>query len=191
MAMNGKYNGTNTATYGPAYHFFQKREKNQPPAPKKKVKKADEEAENSVAVRLEGEDTISVPVFDSCDEVRKKIEAHLKSPNVTNAGFRREIAKTYPEPRDIQSKVLNDFLNKSGPSAGNTSSVFYASYVYFEKMRLRDGKVKSKHRIEMEKAHPKGFDTKRRKDGKYITCMKGEKIRVVEDKLGVSKIVRY
>ncbi|CAG8957025.1 hypothetical protein HYFRA_00012505 [Hymenoscyphus fraxineus] len=191
MGMNGKTKGLNTATYGPAYRYFQKQEMTQGPVPKKRVKKADEEAENSISIRLDGEDTISVPVFDSCDEVRKKIEAHLRMPNVSNAGFRREITKTYPEAKAIQSKVLNDFLNKTGPSAGNTSSVFYAAYVYFEKMRLRDGNVKSKHRVEMEKRHPSGFDTKRRNEGRYYTCMEGQKISVTEDKFGVSHVHRY
>ncbi|CAG8970954.1 hypothetical protein HYALB_00000935 [Hymenoscyphus albidus] len=195
MGMNGKTNGKtkglNTATYGPAYRYFQKQEMTQGPVPKKRAKKADEEAENSISIRLDGEDTVSVPVFDSCDEVRKKIEAHLRMPNVSNAGFRREIAKTYPEAKAIQSKVLNDFLNKTGPSAGNTSSVFYAAYVYFEKMRLRGGNVKSKHRIEMEKRHPNGFDTKRRNEGRYYTCMEGQKISVTEDKFGVSHVHRY
>ena len=34
------------------------------------------------------------------------------------------------------------FMRKKGPAAGNTSMAFYASYVFFEKMRIRDGKPK-------------------------------------------------
>lgn len=96
----------------------------------------------------------------------------MANPSVTQAGFLREIAKTYSDGRKIQSKVLNDFLNKKGAYAGNTSSAFYASYVFFEKMRLRDEKPKSKHRTVMEQEHPGGFEVGRRID--RITCMVGE-----------------
>lgn len=123
-------------------------------------------------ITLEGEATRSVPVYDSCDEVRKKIRAHLREPSITQASFLREIAKTFDDGRKIQSKVLNDFLNKKGAFAGNTSATFYASYVFFEKMRLREGKPKSKHRMEMERIHEGGFETAKRRD--RITCMVGD-----------------
>jgi hypothetical protein len=41
-------------------------------------------------------------------------------------------------------------LGKRGPRAGNTSSVYYGSCVFFEKIRIRDGKAKTKTRLEME-----------------------------------------
>ena len=113
--------------------------------------KAEEEKKNDVSdIHLDGESEVDVPVYDTCDEARKKINAYLREPDVTQAGFLHKIAKTYPDGKKIQSKALNDFLNKKGPNAGNTSSVFYASYVFFEKMRLRDGKPKSKFQGEME-----------------------------------------
>lgn len=135
------------------------------------------------AIKLDGESTISVPIYDSCDEVRKKIRAYLREPGVTQAAFLREIAKTYPEEKKIQSKVLNDFLGKKGPSAGNTSSTYYAAYVFFEKLRIRDGKPKSKHREEMEKqwASEGGVDTKTPSSRGYF-CFGDE--RPVEDKYG-------
>lgn len=34
--------------------------------------------------------------------------------------------------------------------AGNTSEVFYTAYMYFEKLRLKEGKEKSEKTIEME-----------------------------------------
>ena len=117
---------------------------------KKKVKKEEEAKKNDVSgIQLDGDADVSVPVYDSCDEIRKS-SAYLREPQVIQAGFLREIAKTYTDGRKIQSKVLDDILSKKGASAGNTSTVFYASYVFFEKMRIRDGKPKSKHRQEME-----------------------------------------
>ncbi|KAH8598874.1 hypothetical protein B0O99DRAFT_480626, partial [Bisporella sp. PMI_857] len=119
---------------------------------KKKVKKDEQAKELDVsAIKLLGEEDVAVEVYDSCDEIRRKINAYLREPNVTQAGFLREIAKTYSDGRRIQSKVLNDFLSKKGATAGNTSAPFYASYVFFEKKRIREGKEKSKHRLEMER----------------------------------------
>lgn len=71
------------------------------------------------------------------------------------------MAQYHTQDKKIQSKQLADFRSKKGPYAGNTSSVFYASYVYFEKLRFKDGKAKSKSRLDMEKVHPMGFDTER------------------------------
>ncbi len=182
MGQNGRDKGSGCDTYVQAFKFFKKRELQGIKAPKKKVKKSEAIVKNDVSgIHLDGEAEVNVPVFDSCDEVRKKISAYLREPGVTQAGFLREIAKTYPEGKKIQSKVLNDFLGKRGASAGNTSSVFYSSYVFFEKMRIRDGKPKSKHRQEMEKQHPGGFDVKHRSDGR-VWCFGNQ--RPVEDKYG-------
>ena len=187
LGLSGKYKGDGSNTYYAASTFFKKREAQGIKAPKKRVKKGEERNDDLSAIRLEGEDTVSVPVFDSCDEVRKKIHAHLREPGVTQAAFLREIAKTYPEPKKIQSKVLNDFLGKKGASAGNTSAVFYSSYVFFEKLRIKDNKPKSKHRIQMEAEHgAEGFDIKHRHDRCWV--MAGESVR--EDKLGKLHVSR-
>jgi hypothetical protein len=174
MAQNGRMKGDNHAAYHLAFRFFQKREAKGIKVPKKKVKKVEEEKKLDVeGIKLPGEEETAVKVYDSCDEIRKKINAYLRQPGVTQAGFLREIAKTYPDGRKIQSKVLNDFLSKKGASAGNRSAVFYSAYVFFEKMRIKDGKPKSKHREEMERVHPRGFNTDRRNTG-WVTCMEGE-----------------
>jgi len=183
MGYTGKDKGSASNTYVEAYKFFKKRELQGIKVPKKKAKTAEEDAKSDVsAITLEGEATNEVLVFDTCDEVRKKIRAYLAQPGVTQAAFLREIAKTYGDGRKIQSKVLNDFLGKRGASAGNTSSVFYSSYVFFEKLRIKDGKPKSKHRQEMEKQYAgEGFDTKSRNDRGFY-CFVGE--TPVEDKYG-------
>jgi hypothetical protein len=46
--------------------------------------------------------------------------------------------------------MLNEFLGKKGLNLGNLSSIFYTSYVFFEKMRIRDSKPKTAFREEME-----------------------------------------
>ncbi|KAH7381118.1 hypothetical protein BKA64DRAFT_228884 [Cadophora sp. MPI-SDFR-AT-0126] len=187
MGQSGRDKGSGSNTYVQAFKFFKKREEQglKIAAPRKKKAKAAEGATSNNddldAIRLEGEEDVSVPVYDSCDEVRRKIRAYLAGSNGTQADFLRAIAKPFHDGRKIQSKVLHDFLGKKGASAGNTSAVYYGAYVFFEKMRIRDGKPKSKHRLDMEQAWPgKGMDTKRRLD--HVICRFDE--RPWEDKLG-------
>ncbi|KAK2604147.1 hypothetical protein N8I77_007101 [Diaporthe amygdali] len=116
-------------------------------------------------IHLDGEETDSVPVFDTCDVIRKKITTHLlKTPGLTQAQFCRDLYAQLKAPtcKSIQSKMLNDFRGKKGPTAGCTSSVYYAAYVYFEKLRIAEGKSKSNHRLEMEAIYPRrGMDRER------------------------------
>lgn len=174
MGKSGAYGGSNFATYDSAWAFFKKRELKGIKEPKKKVaKKEEDKALDMSGVQLEGESTQEVPIHDSCDEVRKKIRAYLKLPNVTQAGFLREAAKALADGKKLQSKQLNEFLGKKGPMAGNTAAVYYAAYVFFEKIRVRDGKAKSKHRLEMEKIYGKGVERERRLDGP-VWVMRGQ-----------------
>jgi hypothetical protein len=88
----------------------------------------------------------------SCDVVRRKIEAYIKKPGVTRASLLRELAGQFElQSVSLQSKQLNDFLTKRGALDGNTSRVYYAGYVFFERLRLAEGKPKSEHRKRMEK----------------------------------------
>jgi len=119
-------------------------------------------------VFLEGDLDESIPILDSCDVLRDKILNHLNTSGTKNAAFLRDIASAgWPanSPK-IQSKQLNDFLSKVGPTSGSTSRVCYGefrllfapreayiiagAYVYFEKKRLFEGKPKSEHRLRME-----------------------------------------
>ncbi|KFY26185.1 hypothetical protein V491_01414 [Pseudogymnoascus sp. VKM F-3775] len=128
-------------------------------------------------IHLDGEEHENVPVYDTCDQVRKKIRTFLSQDGVTQAAFLREVAKTFGNGRKIQSNMLNEFLGKKGPISGNVSSIFYAGYVFFEKIRIRDGKPKTAFREEMEdiwdgvldwRDQKPGFDRKARHNTKYL-----------------------
>lgn len=178
MKLKGPYAGNMNQTYKAAFHFFERRKRAGIKEPiKKKVKKDEESRKLDVSgVELEGENDESVPVYDTCDEVRRKIAAYLREPNVTQAGFLRELAKTLPDPSaKLQSKQLKDFQTKKGALEGQTSRIFYAAYVFFEKQRLQQGKPKSKKREENEKVWglEGGIDTKRRQSN--VWCLAGEK----------------
>ncbi|WWC61501.1 uncharacterized protein I303_104085 [Kwoniella dejecticola CBS 10117] len=98
------------------------------------------------------------------------------------AGFGKTIAEMYnkhkqPEDKDIsiQYKQIKDFLEKSGPTSGCTSKVFYGSYVYFEKLRIKHNKPKSNKRLEMEKKHgKKGLNIERDASRQYMNVGPGE-----------------
>ncbi|KAK1963971.1 hypothetical protein LY78DRAFT_659813 [Colletotrichum sublineola] len=161
------------------------------PATKKKqaTKKDDDPLPDLSGIHLDGDEDMTVPVYDTCDDVRTKISALLRRPGVTKAAFLRAIVKAaYPAGSDhkIAPNLLTNFLSKKGPSAGNTSSVFYAAYVFFEKLRVRDGKPKTKKREEMETQWPNGFETKELLGGGWVTAHVSE--RVGTDKFGKTVI---
>ncbi|KZP15107.1 hypothetical protein FIBSPDRAFT_740177 [Athelia psychrophila] len=122
--------------------------------PAKKAKKAKAPAVDLYSVYLEREEEGEVEVYDSCDELRRKITAHLRAGGTTKAAFMRDIIRAassdeYPI-KAIQHKQLADFMALSGATGGCSSKVCYAAYVYFEKKRIAEGGEKSEHRLDME-----------------------------------------
>lgn len=108
---------------------------------------------------LPGEEDGTVYVFDSCDEVRRKINAHLLRPGVTQAGFCRELtAQMPPGTKAILTAQLATFRGKQGAIAGAKTNTFYAAYVYFEKVRLVRKEPKTEHRLGMEIAWDHGMN---------------------------------
>lgn len=134
-------------------------------------------------IHLPGEEQDAVEVYDTCDEVRKKIAAYMKKPGVTQAQFCRDLSAMYTKPTKITASQLTNFRGKKGPNAGNTTTIFYAAYCFFEKLRLKEGKPKSKFRLEMEDVWVKrgGFDIKFRHDRGYLCTAN---VRPTEDKYG-------
>ncbi|KAK4192851.1 hypothetical protein QBC35DRAFT_469711 [Podospora australis] len=114
-------------------------------------------------VVLEGEDERDeIPVFDSCDEILRKINLYLQKDGVTQAQFCREIygqLRSPNKPKLFQSVQLQRFRGMKGAYAGCKSLIYYCAYVFFEKIRIKEGKPKSKHRLEQEELWgPRGAD---------------------------------
>lgn len=176
LEKTGSNGGLDSDVYDAAWAWFKKRELAGLTMPAATASASQKKAKIAAtrpstadlhSIHLPGEETDSVPVFETCDVIRRKITAHLKTPGMTQAQFCRDLHAQLKMPgcKSIQSKMLNDFRGKKGPIAGCTSSVYYAAYVYFEKLRIAEGKPKSKHRLEMEKIHPRGAD--RERDGRH------------------------
>lgn len=103
---------------------------------------------------LDGEASGQVPIFDTCNDVRTKIDTYLRKHSLSKAAFAREITKCQGTPSTpVTPGQVTSFQRKKGPLAGNSSKAFYASYVFFEKLRLKEGRSKTKKRQEMEEVH--------------------------------------
>lgn len=185
LQKSGPHNGIQSEAYDNAFVWFKQRElaglkmpdvkKRQkqaeaasgaasgPAAKKAKKSAAPEGVPDLSQIHLDGEEDDSVPVFDTADELRKKISAHLKTPGLTAAQFCRDLYAQLNAPtcKTISTTQLSSFRGKKGPRAGIKSCVFYAAYVYFEKLRLAKKKPKSAHRSKMEEIWPaEGIDQK-------------------------------
>lgn len=175
MGQHGPYKGAESSVYMSAWSFFKKREmRGIKTKPNKKAKTDDVAGKDAVPsvddieLDVEKEDAVQIygkppttpqenrsnMTIDTCDEVRRKINAHLKKPGVTQAAFLRCASASYHKvPKKLTSTRLSTFRSKKGAYEGNTSDMFYGAYVYFEKLRIKEGKPKSKKRQEMEDIH--------------------------------------
>ncbi|KFY38232.1 hypothetical protein V494_04445, partial [Pseudogymnoascus sp. VKM F-4513 (FW-928)] len=150
----------------------------EPPAKRWKQVAPKRPVENPIYVvsdiHLEKEERDAVPVFDTCDDIRIKIRAFLKQPDCTQAYLLRKLSAQYIlAPRFLRSPQVNTFMRQKGPLEGSSSGIFYAAYVYFEKLRIKQGKKKTAKREEMErKWGPGGVD--RTAGGGAFWCRPGE-----------------
>lgn len=114
-------------------------------------------------IRLYKEDEDVTPVFNTCDEMRRKITKHIEDTKITLHLLGLLLHCQLHGPRDIKSitgSQISAFRKKRGSRAGNTTVVFYAAFVYFEKLRILKGEKESEHRQTMEEIWPVGFDVK-------------------------------
>lgn len=183
MNRTGTWDGENTGTYIKAHLFFKKRELQGLPLKANKPKKAktaasakalEEILDVSNVDPLPGEADGTVPVYDTCDEIRKKIRPILAKEGMTQAAFIRALNKNLPEGKSVSPANMRYFMGRKGVRDGNTNITFYAAYVFFEKKRIQAGKPKTQFRQKMEKAWGnKGFDIEHGANQQY-TCFAGE-----------------
>ncbi|KAF5564014.1 hypothetical protein FNAPI_2402 [Fusarium napiforme] len=183
MNRTGTWDGENTDTYIKAHLFFKKRELQGLPLKANKPKKAktaasakalEEVLDVSSVDPLPGEADGTVPIYDTCDDIRKKIRPMLAKEGMTQAAFIRALNKNLPEGKSVSPANMRYFMGRKGVRDGNTNITFYAAYVFFEKKRIQAGKPKTQFRQKMEKAWGnKGFDIEHGANQQY-TCFAGE-----------------
>jgi hypothetical protein len=174
LGANGPTAGSRSAAYNAAWEYFRKREMSGMEMPAKKQKTTDAHAEMEGPTKpaagkktkapagpvdvsdiyLEGEEDDDVLCFDTADEIRRKITVYLKWPGMTQALLCRQIYAECKGPerpeRCFQASQLAQFRKAKGPLNGARKPIFYGAYVFFEKLRIKEGKPKSKHRQDME-----------------------------------------
>ena len=88
-------------------------------------------------------------VYDSCPEIVTKIKNFLKRDGATKAILLTALG-------NINSNSMNRFLaGKGQDQRGNVT--YKEAYVFFEKLRILEGKPKSDDRLKNETEHPTGF----------------------------------
>ncbi|KAG8157204.1 hypothetical protein KVR01_012912 [Diaporthe batatas] len=120
---------------------------------------------DNLKIHLEGEEDAAVPVFDSCDEVRTKIADYLGQPTSPKPHYFCKFIHTLltgTVSKTFDNIQLKAFMAKEGPDAGAGELIYYAAYIFFEKLRIAEGRPKSAHRLKMERLHPHGLKCARR-----------------------------
>ena len=182
MAAKGRNDGIEGGIFPAAHQFFAKGECPGYKQPRAKSRKTDtaemEKCDVDEMPNLDGKGMRSIRVYDTCDDIRTKINSHLRKTGLTKEAFAKELSKRQAagEP-DINGGGITKFQTKKGPLAGSSNRFFYASYVFFQKLRVKEGKEKSKKRIEMEEVHgTKGVMTDRPIETMHFKMIRGDSL---------------
>ncbi|KAJ7786101.1 hypothetical protein B0H16DRAFT_17638 [Mycena metata] len=92
----------------------------------------------------------TIPVFDYPGDVRRKIKALSSTPGFKVTHWLKEIG-------NINSNSHGRFMKEKGKTDGAANGTYYAAYVYFERVRIAEGKAKSAGRKQNEIEYPRGL----------------------------------
>ena len=99
------------------------------------------------------------PVYDTCPQVVAKTKLFLQREGMTKALLLTALG-------DINSNSMNRFLSgKKQDQCGNVS--YKEAYIFFEKLRVLEGKNKTKARLKNESEHPNGFSLVKKRSGSW------------------------
>ncbi|CDO72356.1 hypothetical protein BN946_scf184977.g53 [Trametes cinnabarina] len=129
----------------------------------KKGKNADKPWQSWRDVVLDGEEEGDLPIYDDCNDIRRKIRLLLKQPNFKITHWLKEIG-------NINNNSYQRFMKATGPTGGAENGTYYAAYVYFEKVRIFEGKKKTAKRIRIEQERSQGLP---RVDRKHVWVFTG------------------
>ncbi|OJT11055.1 hypothetical protein TRAPUB_12426 [Trametes pubescens] len=122
----------------------------------KKGKTADEPKKKWFEIKLEGEEEGDLKIYDDCNDIRRKIKALQKQPDFKVTHWLQAIG-------NINNNSYQRFMKASGPTGGASNGTYYAAYVYFEKVRIAEGKKKTPKRIRNEQEYLSGMPTEERR----------------------------
>ncbi|KAH9937566.1 uncharacterized protein B0H18DRAFT_1113383 [Fomitopsis serialis] len=99
---------------------------------------------------------------DDCDVIRRKIRKLQRTQGFRITYWLRNIG-------GIKYNSWSRFMKAAGPNAGVENGIYYAAYIYFEKVRIVEGKKKTARREENELAYPQGFAIKNHRQSRDST----------------------
>ncbi|KAK7058835.1 hypothetical protein VNI00_001459 [Paramarasmius palmivorus] len=129
---------------------------------KGKAKGKEEQPSSWQDVVLETNDDGTIPVYDDCAEVRRKIRQLTQTPGFKITHWLKDIG-------NINNNSYNRFMKEKGRTDGASNGTYYAAYVYFEKVRIAQGKKKTAGRKANEEQYPFGFPLENRRKVWVIT----------------------
>ncbi|KAL7545468.1 hypothetical protein ACHAWF_008819 [Thalassiosira exigua] len=97
-------------------------------------------------------------VFDSCSEVRRKMEAFLLRDGMTKRNLCVALG-------NINHNSLRRFLSAADQKQSGNAA-YRNGYIFFEKLRIMEGKTKSVERLQNEEHVENGFDFSKPKGGR-------------------------
>ena len=164
MKLKGGDSGSQNGVYWGAHKFFLQRESKKKGesatmTPTEKKRRAIESAarkgqseELFAAVEKINLDE-SAPIYDDCDDVRKKSLEFMAAHGISTVEFLRRIG-------NVNAKSWKDFVIMKGERKGASNSSYVKAYRFLEKLRMHKGEEKSAKRIKSEKDQPGGFPLK-------------------------------
>lgn len=118
-------------------------------------------ASNFLEIKLDGEDTNSVPMHDTCATIRHKINdllgkdntkdgngnpSELKKDGTSKPFTKASLARIF----GCSGKALDTFLKAKKMMGGAESPVYPEAYKFFERKRIWEGKAKTQGRLKVE-----------------------------------------
>ena len=83
--------------------------------------------------------------------MRAMVAAHLAKDDVDTSLLPARSQQVFRrQPKKMSAAQIKSFMSKEGAHSGASSAFFYGAYVYFEKLRIKNGEEKSEFREEME-----------------------------------------
>jgi hypothetical protein len=118
--------------------------------------------------RISEVEVVSECVFDTCPQIVGKIKPFLLRDGMSKSLLCTALGH-------INSNSMARFLaGKNQDQSGNVT--YKAAYLFFEKLRILEGDVKSQARLQNEVAHPNGFSLAMQKGaGKWIFSCQAER----------------
>ena len=124
-------------------------------------------------------DAEDVPVYDDCDEVRRKLRAFMRTDRMKQTRLLKLLG--------VQHASWTRFMGYKGKLKGAGMNLYPAAYRFLESLRILEGKPKSAHRKGAEEIFPEGRSTETQSErylvpmGMVPTMDEWGRVRVVPD----------